>query len=189
MASADLRRLICDGVGEPNCSRLLHAPAWDDNFMHTLLTSPADLFVGGAAPAKPSETTSTWPDGEWVFCNTTEALQAGSCKGSIPEAAWRKDRFQSCYKSIRDATRDLPGVMSSVDVCLIDSNLQDLCTAVDKAQALVREANCLSSGSPTCALKPFLYQPSAWDVSNREFVHSSVRDVIELVYPGFTQFF
>jgi hypothetical protein len=39
---------------------------------------------------------------------------------------------------------------------------------------LVRQANCLASGSETCALQPFVYQPSAWDVSNREFVHKTV---------------
>ena len=131
----------------------------------------------------PPETT-TWPDSEWVFCNTTEALQAGDCKGRIPEASWRKDRFQSCYKSIRDATHETPAVMSSVDVCLIDSNLQDLCIAVAKAQALVREANCLASGDASCTLKPFLYQPSAWDVSNREFVHSSVTRFYKRIAPA-----
>jgi hypothetical protein len=193
MAAADLRRLVCDGMGgEQNCTQVLNTAAWSSNtFMHTLLTSPSDLFLAGQPSSSqqtqtqtPAQTTSTWPEGEWVFCNTTEALKAGRCKGSIPEASWRNDRFQSCYKSIRDATHDSPEVMSSVDVCLIDSNLQDLCTAVDKAQALVREANCLASGSPSCVLKPFLYQPSAWDVSNREFVHSSVTHFYKRINPA-----
>lgn len=175
MAAADLRGLVCNAMGEQNCTKILNPAAWEGpDFMRTLLTSPSDLFVNATQPAIPAQADSTWPNGEWVFCNSTAALQAGDCRGSIPEAAWRGDRFQSCYKSIRDATRESPEAMSSVDVCLIDSNLQDLCTAVASAQALVREANCLASGSPTCALKPFLYQPSAWDVSNGEFVHSSV---------------
>ena len=195
MAAADLQTLLCDGMGAlgGNCSKVLNAPSWTkDNFMRTLLTSPSSLFVDGVpatqspqSPQSPlfSPAASTWPSGEWVFCNSTDALTAGDCKGSITESAWRGDRFQSCYKSIRDITRESPGVMSSVDVCLIDSNLQDLCTAVDKAQTLVREANCLASGSPTCALKPFLYQPSAWDVSNREFVHSSVTHFYKRIAP------
>lgn len=186
MAAADLKGLVCDGMGgEQNCSRVLNATAWTSpDFMRTLLVSPSSLFLTAtqAAPVD-AETASTWPDEEWVFCNTTEALQSGSCKGRIPEADWRKDRFRTCYKTIRDATRESPDVMSTVDVCLIDSNLQDLCTAVAKAQALVREANCLASGSPTCALKPFLYQPSAWDVSNREFVHSSVTHFYKRIAP------
>ena len=186
MLSKDLRSLICEGMGgEQNCSTVLNAAAWNSGFIRTLLTSPSDLFNEYTqSTAAPTAQASTWPDGEWVFCNTTEALQAGECRGSIPEASWRKDRFQSCYKSIRDITRDSPGVMSTVDVCLIDSNLQDLCTAVDRAQALVREANCLASGSPSCALKPFLYQPSAWDVSNREFVHSSVTHFYRRIAPS-----
>jgi hypothetical protein len=190
MAAADLRRLVCDGMGgEQNCSKMLKSAAWtSSNFMRTLLTSPSDLFELGRTTSPetptPTQAASTWPDTEWVFCNTTEALKAGNCRGSIPEATWRKDRFQACYKSIRDFTRDSPEVMSSVDVCLIDSNLQDLCTAVDRAQALVREANCLASGSPTCTLKPFLYQPSAWDVSNREFVHSSVTNFYKRINPS-----
>jgi hypothetical protein len=188
MAAADLRRLVCDGMGgEQNCSKVLRPAAWTaNNFMQTLLTSPSDLFSGEPETSNtaPMQVASTWPDSDWVFCNTTEALKAGNCMGRIPEASWRKDRFQTCYKSIRDATRDSPEVMSSVDVCLIDSNLQDLCTAIDRAQVLVREANCLASGSPKCALKPFLYQPSAWDVSNREFVHSSVTHFYKRISPS-----
>ena len=188
MASADLRAMVCEGLGEQNCSKVLNGPAWTGaDFMQTLLTSPSSLFAesfrASAEVAEPTNQASTWPDSEWVFCNSTEALIAGKCKGSIPEASWRADRFQSCYKGIRDVTRDSPAVMSSVDVCLLDSNLQDLCVAVDKAQALVREANCLASGSPTCALKPFLYQPSAWDVSNSEFVHSSVTHFYKRIAP------
>jgi hypothetical protein len=187
MLAADLQTLVCSGMDHstPDCMKMLNTEAWaSPDFTQTLLTSPSSLFLQGrSTPLKTTPTLSTWPDSEWVFCNTTEALQAGRCTGSIPETSWRKDRFQSCYKSIRDATHDYPGVMSSVDVCLIDSNLQDLCTAVDKAQALVREANCLASGSPTCALKPFLYQPSAWDVSNREFVHSSVTHFYKRIAP------
>ncbi len=63
-------------------------------------------------------------------------LKTGDCKGSIPESSWRKDCFQSCYKSIKDATRD--SSIMPVDVCLIDSNLQDLCTAVAEAQTLIK---------------------------------------------------
>jgi hypothetical protein len=172
MAAMDLSRLVCDGGDCLNHSL----------FMRTLLTSPSDLLAG-VYPPQNQLAASTWPEGEWVFCNTTEALKAGDCKGSIPEASWRKDRFQSCYKSIRDATRDSANIMSTVDVCLIDSNLQDLCTAVDKAQSLVREANCLASGSPLCTLKPVLYQPSTWDVSNMEFVHSSVTNFYKRISP------
>ena len=186
MASADLKGVICSALGEHNCSQFLNTAAWEGaDFMRTLLTSPSSLFADPpAAPVTPARVESTWPSGEWVFCNSTTALRAGDCRGSIPETAWRTDRFQSCYKTIRDATHDSPEVMSSVDVCLIDSNLQDLCTAVAKAQALVREANCLASGSTACALKPFLYQPSAWDVSNREFVHSTVTHFYKRVAPA-----
>lgn len=186
MAAVDLRGLICSGMSDNNCSQVLNTSAWEStDFMRTLLTSPSSLFANPpAAPAAPVGVQSTWPSGEWVFCNSTASLQAGDCKGSIPETDWRKDRFQSCYKTIRDATRDSPEVMSSVDVCLIDSNLQDLCVAVAKAQALVKEANCLASGSPTCALKPFLYQPSAWDVSNKEFVHSTVTHFYKRIAPA-----
>jgi hypothetical protein len=142
--------------------------------MRALLTAPESLFSLPPLPETAQPANSYWPSDEWVFCNTTDELRAGKCKGGIPEAEWRKDRFQACYRTTRDLTRETPEVMSSVDVCLLDSRLQDLCVAVDKAQTLVRQANCLASGSETCALQPFVYQPSAWDVSNREFVHKTV---------------
>jgi len=174
----DLRRMVC-GENSTQCEGILNQTAWtSDNFMRALLTSPRSLFVGSASPQErsplPSQRDPAW-ETEWVFCNTTDELKAGACRGSIQESAWRTDRFQSCYKSIRDLTRDSPDTMSSVDVCLTDSNLQALCLAVQRAQTLVRQANCLASGSSECILKPFVYLPSAWDVSNQAFVHQTVR--------------
>ena len=48
----------------------------------------------------------------------------------------------------------------------------------------MQEANYLASGSPSCALKSFLYQPSMWDVSNREFVYSTVSNFYSSVAPA-----
>ena len=155
--------------------------------MRVLLTEPRSLFRGGPsvrgsqAPPTPQRD-AAW-DSEWVFCNTTDELRAGKCRGRIPERDWRADRFQSCYKTVRELTRDSPDTMSSVDVCLTDSSLQALCLAVQKAQTLVREANCLASGSDECMLKPFMYLPSAWDASNRAFVHQTVTRFYSRVTP------
>ena len=170
MVAEDLKLMLGNASGLQ-----MNESAWsNENFMRTLLTSPQSLFSLPVPPPMPESRVDSWPDGEWVFCNTTDALRAGQCKGSISESDWRRDRFQTCYRTTRELTQDSPEVMSSVDVCLLDSRLQDLCVAVDKAQTLVRQANCLASGSDTCALQPFVYQPSAWDVSNREFVHKTV---------------
>ena len=186
--AADLMAMLCSGT--PNCSSLINQSAWNEDFMGTLLRSPQDLFVNqtqnqaqGPMPSPSTAKPQQWPS-NWVFCNTTAELQTGDCQGSILEADWRQDRFQSCYKEIRALTRNTPNVMSTVDVCLINSDLDNLCTAVSQAQALVREANCLASGSSSCALKPFLYQPSMWDVSNQEFVHGTVSSFYTRIAPG-----
>jgi hypothetical protein len=172
--AAELRRLLCGGS---TCPVAFNEEAWtNEEFMSNLLTSPARLFASPSPALEdntPLASTGPW-DSEWVFCNTTDDLKAGTCRGKIPESDWRKNRFETCYKKIRELTRDNPDVMSSVDVCLIDAGLQNLCTAVKEAQTLVRQANCLASGSETCALKPFLYQPATWDTSNQEFVHQTV---------------
>jgi hypothetical protein len=180
MVSEDLRLMLSNTTG-----LALNATAWSErNFMRALLTLPGSLFSLPPLPENAAATSSSWPSDEWVFCNTTDALRAGQCKGAIPEADWRRDRFQACYRTTRELTRETPEVMSSVDVCLLDSRLQDLCVAVDKAQTLVRQANCLASGSDTCALQPFVYQPSAWDVSNREFVHKTVSQFYSRIAPA-----
>ena len=179
--AADLKGMLCGSLA---CPSALNLSAWNsDEFVRTLLLNPSSLF---SFPASSKETlltpdNSIWNSDGWVFCNTTESLKAGACQGSIPESSWRADRFTSCYNKIRDITTNSPDVMSTVDVCLIDSNLQDLCTAISEAQSLVKEANCLASGSTLCALKPFLYQPSMWDVSNKEFVHSTVSNFYKRV--------
>lgn len=181
----DLRRMIC-GEDTAKCDSILNQTAWTtENFMSTLLTAPRSLFLNGSSQSPFSATKSrdtAW-DKEWVFCNSTDDLQSGTCSGRIPEKAWRADRFQSCYKTVRDLTRDSPDTMSSVDVCLTDSSLQALCLAVQQAQTLVRQANCLASGSSECMLKPFVYLPSAWDVSNQAFVHQTVRRFYSRVTP------
>jgi hypothetical protein len=176
-AAYDLREMVC-GSNTAKCDSLINQQAWTSaNFMRTLLTAPKTLFTAGAT-ALPSESIprpkdTAW-DTDWVFCNTTEELKTGKCRGRIPEPSWRTNRFQSCYKTVRDLTRDSPDTMSSVDVCLTDSSLQALCLAVQQAQTLVKQANCLASGSGECMLKPFVYLPSAWDVSNQAFVHQTV---------------
>ena len=179
-AAADLMGAVCEGR---NCS-FLNQSAWSrDEFMRNLLSAPEALFgLPPPAPPPPPER-AQWPAGEWVFCNTTAALQQGACSGRIPEADWRANRFQTCYNEINDLTRDTPDAMASVDVCLMDADLNNLCTAVSQAQTLVRQANCIASGSPECALKPFLYPPASWDVSNREFVHGSVARFYRRVTP------
>ena len=179
-AAADLVGALC----KQGCDGLLNRSAWTkDEFMRSLLLRPETLLGVPPAPQSPPPQQQTWPEHEWVFCNSTSALQAGACGGRIAEADWRRNRFQSCYNKINDLTRDTPDVMAAVDVCLMDSDLNALCTAVSQAQTLVRQANCIASGSPTCALKPFLYPPAAWDVSNREFVHSTVTRFYRRVTP------
>ena len=173
VVAADLKEAICKTL---DCSTALNHAAWGPEFMANLLSNPSALFSSAPqtpAPKKQPEAKSPF-DSQWVFCNTTDALQSGACQGKADEKAWRADRFQTCYNGIRDLTHDNPNVMASVDVCLLDSDTNDLCTAVRKAQDLVKEANCLLNGSASCMLKPFLYHPSMWDVSNKEFVHSTV---------------
>ena len=183
----DLRQMVC-GEDIAMCDQILNHSAWtSSDFMQTLLTSPRSLFMGGGTLQQaPSPVTrlqdSAW-DTDWVFCNSTDDLKASTCGGRIPERSWRANRFQSCYKTVRELTRDAPDAMSSVDVCLTDSSLQALCLAVQQAQTLVRQANCLASGSGDCILKPFVYLPSAWDVSNQAFVHQTVRRFYSRVTP------
>ena len=177
-AANDLKALLGGQLLQYNIT--LNATAWaNGRFFGALLNNPSTLFLNipkmnPNTPEPPPPSDPAW-DSQWVFCNTTDALKSGQCLGSIRESDWRADRFQSCYKTINTMTRDSPGVMSSVDVCLTDSRLAALCEAVSQAQKLVTEANCLASGSKDCMLKPYLYTPGAWDTSNKEFVHQTVR--------------
>lgn len=183
-AAADLRKLLCPNASQ--CDLPFNESAWTKGeFMRALLTSPSSLFLGlhAASPPASAEAGDAAWDSDWVFCNTSADLKAGKCKGSISKAKWRANRFQSCYKTIRDLTHDSPEVMSSVDVCLVDSQLNTMCEAVKRAQALVSSANCLASGSPDCVLKPFLYLPGAWATSNHEFVHQTVSRFYKRVTP------
>ena len=161
--AADLRHLLCPdyGTGTSTCPVRFNESAWaNGRFLSSLLTSPSSLFLnsgtgagGGGASGGISD--PAW-NSSWVFCNTSADLRTGKCNGSISESDWRANRFQSCYKTIRALTRDSPEAMSSVDVCLVDSSLSALCTAIKEAQSLVSEANCLASGDPSCILKPYM---------------------------------
>ena len=108
----------------------LNLSSWtSERFIATLLQNPAWLFRNATLNASAQAGPPQWPSGDWVFCNTTAKLQAGACDGYISESDWRADRFTSCYREISALTRNDPSVMATVDVCLIDAQLNGLCTA------------------------------------------------------------
>lgn len=188
--AAELKEALCQG--SPDCLGALNLSAWQPGeFMRAYLTRPESLLLLPAnmsvpphaldasaamrAPAPPDDA-PLW-ERPWVYCGSAAALATGdNCSGAIPKARWRADRAGTCYATIQNELRGRPDPMATTSVCNIDPRLTALCKAIEAARVLVAEANCIASGAPQCAVQEHVYAPGTWEVSNSEFVHSTVRN-------------
>ena len=188
--AADLKVALCQGSSD--CLGGLNLTAWQPGeFLRAYLTRPESLLLlpdGMSAPPPALDASSAMrapppPDDgplwerPWVYCGSAEALASGAnCSGAISKARWRADRVGTCYAAIQNELRGGPDPMATTSVCNIDPRLTTLCKAIETARVMVAEANCIASGASQCALQEHVYAPATWEVSNSEFVHSTVRN-------------
>lgn len=133
--------------------------------------SPSQLFkdVG------PDTDQTNWDD-PWMLC-----LANGTCQGSIPKQTWLKgDKATQC-KAISSLSNANSATVN-LNVCNLDSRLDALCTLIQQARYRVFEANCQVAGS--CRTTGWFYQPATYDMTNDEFVRSTVGDFYNFTQPG-----
>jgi len=186
--SKDLKAFLC--TNNSNCLLSLNASAWKKGiFLPTLLTNPKLLFsqtqttqqsdlLQNYEPKLKSmpDDSALWAK-KWVHCPTKDALLTGiGCNGSISKKQWRSDKVGTCYASMLESMQGETDPFAATDICNIDSRISKLCVAIREAQSAVAAANCLQSGSETCAIQEYVYNPSTWETTNQAFVHQTVKE-------------
>lgn len=188
MLAKDLRDAICGG-NRTACAAKLNASAWRrGEFMRNYMHHPARLFLNvtntstAATKAEEKEPASRWTDRPWVYCPTPASLLTGEgCKGVITREDWVRSKTTVCPRMIRSITTANLSAgggedpMARTPFCNIDSTVSDVCRAIVDARALVRQANCIRSGEPSCMPSPFVYHPASYEPSNNAWVHDSVK--------------
>ena len=162
----DLRFRLCGNATQ--CPQAAH---WTlDTFWQSMLegnprggegvTNPLALF--GEVGQDPD--TTNWTD-PWMLCTNT------TCQGSIAKQDWlRGDKAAQC-KAISKLSNAASATVN-LNVCYLDSRLDALCTLIQQARYRVFEANCQVSGN--CRTTGWFYQPATYDMTNDEFVRSTV---------------
>lgn len=111
-----------------------------------------------------------WEQVPWVVC-----AKAGNCTGTIPKAAWLADRGGTCKNAVTLALEKDPGSLAvELDLCNLNSQMDNLCSELLRSIQGVSVANCLAIGGTTCLDKAFFYTPSTYSASNQQVSHLDV---------------
>lgn len=107
----------------------------------------------------------------WVFCNDT------GCSGNISYDTWVSaspgGRLSQCRDKLLQETNNGEDLVVNMEICDIDSRLDETCRLMRSAQQLIFDANCHAAG--LCEDDTFVYAPAVYSISNNDFVRMSVR--------------
>ncbi|EKX32200.1 hypothetical protein GUITHDRAFT_121622 [Guillardia theta CCMP2712] len=187
----DLRRQICgNSIDCPLLDNAIDPSKWTvDSFLQAYLQDFTSLFqiqssasISTPAPPNPVNDSKFW-DREWVFCSDSDRYSKPysnrKCYGSIPKETWLdpKQRFGAC----RDAMSAAPttSTMIPIRIWTLDSTMNNLSTHVASLLQRIQAANCKAAG--VCVESRFLYNPSAYSISNQAFVTQTVLDFYQSV--------
>ena len=167
LLARDLRFRLCGNATDCDAAR-----DWTLNtFWPSLFSDIAHLF--DVAPAAPE---SVW-DTDWMLCTGKDA---GTCKGKATKAQWLADRPGTC-KNIR-YQENANDAVASLNVCNLDSRLNNLCNIIQSARYKLFETNCQITGA--CRTSSFFYTPGTYNLINNEFVRDTVSYFYNYTEPG-----
>ena len=101
-------------------------------------------------------------------------------RSTIPKDVWYSpNRKQACLSTFLQVSKEhlVASTAEGLDVCTLTAELENMCSVLQQAQTLVAEANCLYSG--VCQQQKFVYTPSMYSVTNREFVGTTMTSFYE----------
>lgn len=103
----------------------------------------------------------------WLFCD-----KQNRCSGNVAKSIWidPQQRSQACATGLSSASYD---THVPIIFCLLSSKTEKLCQRLTKWREDVRAILCKASG--VCPQQDFFYTPTMFDIQNREFVSTTVR--------------
>jgi len=190
MMAMDLRRHICGD--SPSCPL---ADAWFDKdywnldlFMEAYLKKVSDLFQIKVTPASTAASTisrvndsSLW-DRKWVFCTEYGNNGTVTCYGNISKENWTdsNERFSQCKAEIINSVPDNQTAVP-IRICTLDGVMNNFCAFIQQKKQEIYNLNCMAAGQ--CMDTAFLYNPSAYSISNEKFIVETVNDFYNNIDP------
>lgn len=183
--AAELRRRVCGAAVDcPLLTQVFDSSQWrTERFMKALLDGRTLVQAERAwtTPPPASGVTETpAPDDvlwarPWVFCTTVDG--SPRCSGSIPRTTWVNpaSRPSACAHNIKSS--DLHSPNTRIVFCLLNSETEELCSKIVGWRDKVQNILCQAAG--VCPAADFFYSPTAYDLSNQEFAHDTVRKYYE----------
>jgi hypothetical protein len=163
MMAAYARNIMC-GASE-HCPVLAQTPfTWHKNlFLQSILSH---THVQSQVSNLSAVEDRLWKR-SWLFCN-----KQNECSGNVAKSTWMdpRQRSQACASGLSSAVYD---THVPVIFCMLSSKTDKLCQRLTKWREDVRSILCKASGM--CPQQHFFYTPTMFDIQNREFVSTTVR--------------
>lgn len=183
MLAMDLRRHICGDLQDCSLeSEWLDDQYWNvDRFTVAYLDKVSDLFkikvnpisTDASRPAVVNDT-ELW-DRKWVFCTEYGNNNKVQCFGNVSKQNWKNSnvRYETCKSEILTAVPDNKAAVP-IRICNLDSTMNNLCRFIQQKKQEIYTLNCMAAGQ--CMDTAFLYNPSAYSISNEKFIVETVND-------------
>jgi hypothetical protein len=163
LLAIDLRRRLCG-----NATTCAASKDW------TLPTFWANVFAKDfpVIPSGDNANATLW-DEPWVAC-LQDPNGTMQCDGTVSREEWlsTKTRGSACVNALTKS-KFAGNLTRDINVCDLDSTLDQFCRTIQDGRYQVYEANCMYSGQ--CRQQLYFYQPSTYAVDNGEFVRSTVQ--------------
>jgi len=130
-----------------------------------------------AAPVVRDEELWTKP---WVFCKN----QPDRCYGVIDRETWQDPatRFDACKAVIATHSQQNS---TPTRFCTLSPQLANLCVKLARwSNEDIPFILCKAAGHPDCLTQSFFYNPTAFSISNKDFVYNSVRAMYTKLDPS-----
>ena len=179
--AAEIRTRLCPGskhVCEKMHGLIQQNPhVWQKGHLMPHLMTMAQEHHHAAAPVVRDEELWTRP---WVFCKN----QPDRCYGVIDRATWQdpSTRFDACKAVIATHSQQNS---TPTRFCTLSPQLANLCVKLARwSNEDIPFILCKAAGHPDCLTQGFFYNPTAFSISNKDFVYNSVRAMYTKLDPA-----
>ena len=179
--AAEIRTRLCPGSRHV-CDRMdavvqQKPHMWQKGMLIPELMSTAQEHHHASAPVVRDEELWTKP---WVFCKN----QPDRCDGVIDKATWQNPdtRFDACKTIIATHAQQNS---TPTRFCTLSPQLANLCVKLARwSNEDVPFILCKAAGHPDCLTQSFFYNPTAFSISNKDFVYNTVRAMYTKLDPS-----
>lgn len=171
LIAANLRRKICPSAGAdcPLLYEVLPRESWQQHKLMRGLLNLSNAHQHSMPPAVRDD--GLWNE-PWVFCKRNSNIT--SCSGVVPKEEWTDPSLRSgaCSREMIGANDE---DRKPIRLCDLSDELQDLCVQLGTWNSKIEYILCKAAGHRQCSEHGFFYNPTAYSLSNQDFVYNTVR--------------